>query len=782
MLSTVRNNAVRRNFGLGQAPSLSSIITTATFLSATRAQWHARRAYQTTKALEAKKSAAGQMMFEAMGILQSVGVADPTAQAKPKRTRTRKAKAAEEDVDGAKEVVETQQEAEKPKRGRRKKVADSTEDGEEGGVENGEESKKKGVKRPRKNKPETDDTEDGEVAAKYKTVKKRAAAGTAVKKNPLKPAKITRRDEQSMLRPCADPVQEQLYDTELWGWLDYGRTSAKGLAPPHIRKCDRTRVNVTSEEMVDDILEYMKPTLTRHEGCDIIDLNPGAGVWSTKLNDLLKPRTHLLLEPDANFYKPMLEPLLDREGTKLVAKDGVVWAELLSVLTPEYLPHQKEHHYSADDVPERNDTLLVTANLGSYPKRKYSNFPSATAMILYQFNHAIRSGALFQKYGLVRMLLWLDDEDKAAILPRMAQRRRRVAVDAELNCESITHVAGPDYSDIDPSKRLWFHRDPNIDRSSALTALQRMRDAGIQTPPGRETRLLGEISQSPDNIVAAGETPLIYDFRHQEAFEKLERDFEDGKIEIGSKEHKAMVRMRVQIGSANRRYSNIHTNMAEFLRLIDDYRVAKAANNNEALKTIMDRYKEWEKTFIALGSTACGDWFVQRDNLHLWNQKSMHWDRRAIEPLVISKDEFFPHVPLSLLDIQPKAAHRVLRSMGPNSDRSGDMAELLMRSLMIYTNSPMRTVLDRLAPGASEAVYPKCHSLVDPEQGGVPFSGEAEITVRGMSAWQYEDVLEQWMKWPFRPRLEDLISQLSDEYKEAEGEDGGKFGGVSPEF
>lgn len=787
MLSTVRNNAVRRNFGLGQAPCLSSITTksvTSPIVSNHRAQWHARREYRTTQGLEARKSSAGQMMAEALGILQSAGVANESTETKPKRTRTRKTKVAEEDVDETTEAVE------KPKRTRAKKVTDrAAEDGEQL-VGNGEEEQppKKKPGRKRKDAGMTRE-ERREAAVEEKErirAEKKLVADTRKKiTRSKKPSRATRAAERSMLRPCVDPMQEQLYDTGVWAWLDYGRSTTKLTIPSHLKKVDKSRVHITSEKLVDDILSYMKPSLMRHEGCDIIDINPGAGVWSTKLNDLLKPRTHLLLEPDGEFYKPMLEPLLQREGTKLVEKDGVVWAELLSVLTPKYLPHQKEHRYTADDVPQRNDTLLVTANLGSYPKKKYSTFPSATAMILYQFNHAIRSGALFQKYGLVRMLLWIDDSDRPAILPHIAQRRRRMAVDAELNCEYIMHVAGPDYSDLEPDKKGWFNRDANIDRGSALATLKCMREAGIVTPPGRETKLLREISQQdPSKVVTAGEVPMTYDFRHQAELERLEAELEAGAIAIDSPDHKLIRRMRVQIRQANKRFSDVHANLTEYLQLIEDWRAAKAAGGDEAaLSQIMARYKEYEQTLIGLGSTAMGDWFIQRDNLHLWNMRSMFWDRRTIEPLVISNDEFFPHVPLSLLDIQPKAAAKVLRSMGPGSDRSGDMAELLMRNMLTYVTSPMSKVLDRLAPGASESVYPLCTSLFDPNKGGVPFPGTAELTVRGMSASQYEDILEQWMKWPFKPSLQDLVSCLSDEYKDTEDEGGsGKFGGVSPEF
>ncbi len=65
----------------------------------------------------------------------------------------------------------------------------------------------------------------------------------------------------------------------------------------------------------------MKPSLERHVGCDLIDIYPGAGLWSRKLHEALQPRSHILMEPD-KIYKPFLEPLLSTPNATLVTKSA----------------------------------------------------------------------------------------------------------------------------------------------------------------------------------------------------------------------------------------------------------------------------------------------------------------------------------------------------------------------------------------------------------------------------------------------------------------------------
>ncbi|KLU90871.1 hypothetical protein MAPG_09396 [Magnaporthiopsis poae ATCC 64411] len=180
-------------------------------------------------------------------------------------------------------------------------------------------------------------------------------------------------------------------------------------------KADSARVNIVSEKLCSDVIDYMAPSLERHKGCDIIDLYPGVGLFSTALSDFLQPRSHILMEPDHLAYTPFLQPLLDRPGTVLVPESGVVWSKLSRILTPEFLPHQVPRQPGAP--PERNDTLLVIANINFSPKKKLGQFASLGNLLLYQFIQSIAPGSLFQKYGLVRMLLWCGIEEKRTLLP-----------------------------------------------------------------------------------------------------------------------------------------------------------------------------------------------------------------------------------------------------------------------------------------------------------------------------------------------------------------------------
>ena len=238
----------------------------------------------------------------------------------------------------------------------------------------------------------------------------------------------------------------------------------------------------------------MKPTLEKHIGCDILDLNPGPGMWSSTLHNFLKPRTHILMEPDYDSYKPMLQPLLDAEDStyKLVPKSGLSWDSLLETLSPEHLPHQEALERRDPRLEEPNNTLLLVANLGFHPKKAYRGFNSITNLVLYQLLSAARSHSLIHKYGLIRMILWVDDEAKRSVLPRNVLRRRKAAVEAELTCSDINEIA----SSTDFAEPIV--RDDGLDLDSSRATLERMEEEGNHHAY-RSSRPLG--SRSSQSLV-----------------------------------------------------------------------------------------------------------------------------------------------------------------------------------------------------------------------------------------------------------------------------------------
>ncbi len=160
-------------------------------------------------------------------------------------------------------------------------------------------------------------------------------------------------------------------------------------------------------------------------------------------------------------------------------------------LDSEFLPHQTLYDASSGEPPKRNDTLLVLANISFFPKRKWAEHNDLCNLLLFQFIRSIRSSTLFQKYGLVRMLLWANDGDKATLLPRFYQKRNRLAVEGELATEWLTEVAGADVEPDEGRYRRWR----SIDAESAHIVLQRMAKEGTVIPPGRETKLVQELRE-----------------------------------------------------------------------------------------------------------------------------------------------------------------------------------------------------------------------------------------------------------------------------------------------
>lgn len=452
------------------------------------------------------------------------------------------------------------------------------------------------------------------------------------------------------------------------------------------------------------------------------------------------------------MYHAFLQPLLAKSGTSLIPKSGIIWRDLSSVLDPAHLPHQLER--AANDLtrPPRNDTLLVTANLAFHPKRKFAMFESLTQLVLYQFINSIRATSLFNKYGLVRILVWVESSDRHALLARSCQRRRRLAIDGELATESITEIAGPDdYSQ-------WFVRDHGLDLASCRLALERMAGTNVQIPKGRESKHVKEVLASNGMNINSG--PAIFSRPWREELEQLELEFKSGRFAMKTLEHRRLLQLRYR----GNRESKIANTIHSILDKKDDLSAAHESGSVNK-RSLLEEEANWNSEVDALPASTRNEFLLQRDSFHLFNQTPpvLAWDRRQIEPLLVQDTEFFPNAPCALLDIQPKAMHPLLCAMGPGSSRSGDMFELILRGMMAMGAEPVSKSIETVWPGAADGVLPYCPSLREGAKGGSPIGGYGELSARSLNEKQWIEILGAWMNWPFRPTLPQLVARIADD-------------------
>lgn len=568
-------------------------------------------------------------------------------------------------------------------------------------------------------------------------------------------------------------------------------------------KGDKSRVQITNEDLVKDMIDYLKPTLERHRGCDIVSVYPGAGAWTKALHDAVQPRSHLLLEPDETTYRPFLQPLLDQENVRLVPKSGIIWEDLDAVLTPENLPNQVAIDKKAiPDGPPRNDTLLVSMNLAMFPKKRFATFQSVSRMVLFQILQTIRTSTLYQKYGQVRMFIWIPDDEKSGVLPRVLGTRRRIAIEGELTTEYIAEVCGRDVAGEDDHSTTAtkktpaaegrnYDRWPQMDLESARLCRIRMKERGIVTPPGRETSLmkaLGTLVAAKPTVAKKGVS--MWEMREAVGKKGLSNEAEYRALQKRHKKEKFSYKdpnyLRLKV--LEQYYINIASafqRAIEFCQqqdaIVDAYKAAADAQAKNpscaATAKLLAHAKQLEADFdvtVPAQPKYRREYnLTHRDGVHVLTRQPsdlgpvMSWDRRPYEPLPAAAADFFPNVPCALLDIQPKAAHPLLRSMGPGTDNAGDIFDMILGVLTDVMSGSVVKQVGALWPGASEGVLPQCGRLTDPARGGIPLTGAGAITTRCLNGEQLEEILEEFMKWPFRPSHAEMVGRLAnDEYSD----------------
>lgn len=535
-------------------------------------------------------------------------------------------------------------------------------------------------------------------------------------------------------------------------------------------------VDVVSEPLCDQVIDYIGYDLDKHKGCDIIDLHPGACLWSQKIHERLKPRRHLLLEPDERYLDPFIKPLLDQKDsayrhTTLSGAAPKGYFDTYDKIFDDPLLPAREPLPSHDPrLREPNNSLLVIGNLvRRYPDvRTGSNAVAFPNLILHHLAEAAQTNIMFQRYGLVRVLLWVPDEIKTSILPDSVLHRTGYSINLE-SAFDIAEVVGSDRSQLSRTdlhkKNVHRQRQDQLDVWSARRVLERMQSKGMALPEHRRPEIHQKALDTDDESLSDYNPIRLPKDKslqaavndHEERLKEL-ADFAaiprvkrknikgpetSFKLTSASQEYIKLLDQPfsrpwfdswgVQI-ALEHEYSATKTKMPKEIRADLETRILAA---DKKLSAISD--KMFSKDVAKQIGVLVGELFALcRPN------PMMGWDRRPFEPMTAADEEFWPRFPMRLVDLKPRP--EMLADDLMNATEANHIRRGLLKAMFTHPSAPLMESIDRLGPGARDIVGPE---FSDPSLGGR--MDPRQLLTKDITREQLNALTKAYIEWPFRP-------------------------------
>lgn len=366
--------------------------------------------------------------------------------------------------------------------------------------------------------------------------------------------------------------------------------NVKARKPPRIRMKDGSKrpPEVVGERLMDDVLEYLAPTLERYKGCTIFDLCPGTCLWSRKVHDFLKPQMHLLVEPDAQFHEHVHE---------LVNQPGSSYKHFAP--PRGMLPYSFEHYHHIFDeggpIPrprlapsdpgllETDYSLLVIGSLNRGDSfhisggRSRSGSQWAADMMCW--------GALENKHmhrrGPVRMLLWTPEKDRLVHLPEWILKRteKEATVSLAMNVQAVVEVDSVEAKHANSHEWNRPARWSGFDLASEERVSRRMRQINMRVPENRSIRHMS--STDVPRQMPNGKSP--YEICY-ETVEEVESALVD--LEQHWNEHKAKYMGTGVVGAASSRDATLEElySLVTFSDLVDAMRENPCKHTRSAIR------------------------------------------------------------------------------------------------------------------------------------------------------------------------------------------------------
>ncbi|KAL1800108.1 hypothetical protein ACET3X_000450 [Alternaria dauci] len=565
------------------------------------------------------------------------------------------------------------------------------------------------------------------------------------------------------------------------------------------------RTQLVSPHLCDDVLKYVGHTLDKHKGCDILDINPGAGLWSRKLHKYLQPRSHVLLEQRHDKFREFLDPLLTAPDSKYTLVDGdpTVLQTYRDLVANGYFPHQTV--LDADDprAQEPNNTLLVTGFFVWDPRLPGLGFDSMAKQLAYRFASAAWTNDLFYAFGLVRTLFWVGTDDFSGIMADSIsglQKTTRFIEMAQNTSVFVTSERGPRSKGRGSSAR-----DPRYDIETTIKALMNGRARGIELPPHRRDKIhdfatdIEQISNGTGRVShdemqdylhkqqLAGKSPvgLLSSglIEHYEQLRSVAQKYPELDLEIppkipGKKQARSSVpndhpfaagikALRLTM-SANRL---THKNKAQASAVADVGEemyeleceilgMQDGPEKDSAMAKLAELNTKWNQDLESLNSNyARAPAAEVDDRLAIRSSSSFHlqWDARPFEPLVMRSDEVWPQNHLSLISAEPNP-----KPVAESSDFYEWVTDFIF-GLFSHPQEGVNHALDKMQHGLSDIIN-ECPSLKDPKKGGR--LQMEHLRVRMLTDEMIFELVRAYRNWPFKAPDSDSTTYFKNKHSE----------------
>ncbi|EXJ73713.1 uncharacterized protein A1O5_03475 [Cladophialophora psammophila CBS 110553] len=539
------------------------------------------------------------------------------------------------------------------------------------------------------------------------------------------------------------------------------------------------RYEITSQRLCDDVLVRLRTGLPAPNTCDIIDINPGRGLWSQSLHRLLQPRRHVLVESDLERYAEHLHPLLKSHGSTY--RHATILQDVFDPEKQLLTNYDAEKAGTVGKLPEYNGSLLMTVNLSGAKISIGGYMGSLSRKFFDELYLSLVSGpgAGFFRYGLIHVLAWIPDHEKNSYIPRTVHARHKQTVMLEATTD-IAEVAGAPAETKSTRYRKWTDLELEefaiIDARAKKISGYEMPKLRLDTPSPRE---LLSIEPTPRNLRKAHFTSdaewvprlLQLDSHIKKKYPHWYRRYASGQSirKLGLK-----TPLQKEWGELLRRANTTHKTHMKAVELVKQERqlisewkfeIRQAKNsslNPDTERSLRNRAEAIKDNLKALNRT--NRIFAEKaiDDCRAWDMSPpiLAWNRRETHPLIVHDEEFDTpsrhNRHMSLLDVIPRA------DLISRIDTYDKMVcfRFVVTSLSLYFSKSVAEALKALVHEGLNDFVKTIPGIHDPTKGG--WYDLTTLRVRVLPLDMFVEIGLAYERWPFRMTTEAILMATAD--------------------